>query len=109
MTSPYQPTGSYSPATLTEPAIATISAYIHDTRGDTEVWKALINALGIVFPNNLFKFSDTTWRQISGTGMGISPAPHGTLVDKVSFYRRFIDDVFGIWLSDPDPATNEAL
>jgi hypothetical protein len=63
---------------ITEPAIAAISAYIHDTRGDTEVWKALINALGIVFRNNLFKFSDTTWRQISGTGMGISPAPHGT-------------------------------
>jgi hypothetical protein len=108
---------------LTEPAITAISAYIRDTRGDTGVWKALIDALGIVFQNNLLKFGDTTWRQISGTGMGVSPAPPWATLfydlheekmvpqwsNYIFFYRRFIDDVLGIWLTDPDPTTNEAM
>jgi hypothetical protein len=33
--------------------------------------------LEIVFRNNIFRFGDTNWWQISGTGMGIySPAPN---------------------------------
>ena len=39
--------------------------------------QALIEALEIVFQNNIFQFGDTYWKQISGTGMGIALAPHG--------------------------------
>jgi hypothetical protein len=55
--------------------------------------------------------------------MGISPAPpwatlfyalhENKMVPRwskyVSFYKRFIDDVLGIWLCDPDPAINEEM
>ena len=106
----------------TEPALEEITNYIR-ARRKGKIWDALIEALGIVFRNNIFRFGDTTWRQISGTGMGISPAPpwatlfyalhEAELVPKwakyVSFYKRFIDDVIGIWLSDPDPNLNEAM
>eukprot|EP00804_Cyclotella_cryptica_P018894 CCRYP_006425-RB/>CCRYP_006425-RB protein AED:0.40 eAED:0.40 QI:0/-1/0/1/-1/0/1/0/94 len=37
--------------------------------------QALIEALHIVFQNNILQFGDTYWKQISGTGMGIAPAP----------------------------------
>eukprot|EP00804_Cyclotella_cryptica_P016980 CCRYP_001921-RB/>CCRYP_001921-RB protein AED:0.38 eAED:0.38 QI:0/-1/0/1/-1/0/1/0/127 len=37
--------------------------------------EALVSALHIVFTNSIVKFGDTYWRQISGTGMGIAPAP----------------------------------
>ncbi|MGA0808888.1 MAG: hypothetical protein ACO3PI_07545, partial [Burkholderiaceae bacterium] len=75
----------------------------------------------IVFRNNLFKLGDTYWRQVSGTGMGICPAPpYATITyglhesktvplwqDQILFYKRFIDDIFGIWLMDPDPTLNQ--
>jgi hypothetical protein len=106
----------------TEEAINVISAYIRENRKG-KIWDALIDALGIVFRNNLFKFGDTTWRQISGTGMGISPAPpwatlfyamhEKAMVPRwaqyIFFYKRFIDDVLGIWLRDPNPEVNEEM
>jgi hypothetical protein len=54
--------------------------------------------------------------------MGMSPAPTTTNLyvsifenqnlspgnpHHLSFLRRFIDDGFGIWLTDPDPTTDE--
>ena len=62
----------------TEPALLEISKYLRDSwPGNFSHYNpsTLIEALEIVFQNNLFKFGDTFWRQISGTGMGISPAP----------------------------------
>ncbi|KAL7485665.1 hypothetical protein ACHAW6_011260 [Cyclotella cf. meneghiniana] len=84
---------------------------------------ALISALQIVFNNNILQFGDTYWRQISGTGMGIAPAPPWATIyyaihensflpswkTNLLFYRRFIDDVFGIWLCDPHPDKNTTL
>eukprot|EP00956_Cyclotella_meneghiniana_P000184 scaffold247_cov39-Cyclotella_meneghiniana.AAC.5 len=77
----------------------------------------------IVFRNNLFKFGDTYWRQKSGTAMGTPPAPpYATIFyaihenemlkkwsEQVPFYKRFIDDVFGIWLTHNDPSQDEIL
>jgi hypothetical protein len=93
---------------LTEEAINEISAYIRENR-DGKLWDTLVDALGIVFRNNIFKFLDTTWHQVSVTEMGISPAPWATLFyvmhkkvmvplwdQNISFYKRFIDDVLGI-------------
>eukprot|EP00804_Cyclotella_cryptica_P005818 CCRYP_000116-RA/>CCRYP_000116-RA protein AED:0.39 eAED:0.47 QI:0/0/0/1/0/0/3/0/287 len=78
----------------------------------------LIDAIEIVFRNNVIQFGDTYWRQISGTGMGISPAPPWATIfyalhennflppwsHHILFYKRFIDDVFGIWIPHPSPA-----
>ena len=85
--------------------------------------EALIEAMNIVFRNNLFKFGDTFWRQKSGTAMGTPPAPpYATIFyalhenemlprwsQQVVFYKRFIDDVLGVWLPHPDPVQNEIL
>jgi hypothetical protein len=69
---------------------------------------ALISAIEIVFQNNLIQFGDTYWQQTSGTGMGIAPAPPwATIYFAIPFYKRFIDDIIGIWLCDPCPDTNE--
>eukprot|EP00956_Cyclotella_meneghiniana_P004187 scaffold5127_cov49-Cyclotella_meneghiniana.AAC.3 len=102
----------------TEPALASITEHIRnkvrmgDTKKDT-----LIEGMNLVFRNNLFKFGDTYWRQKSGTAMGTPPAPpYATIFyalhenemlprwsQQIPFYKRFIDDVFGIWLTHEDP------
>eukprot|EP00804_Cyclotella_cryptica_P022810 CCRYP_005021-RD/>CCRYP_005021-RD protein AED:0.32 eAED:0.32 QI:0/-1/0/1/-1/0/1/0/340 len=110
----------------TQPAIAHISKYLRDEAGRTFTHydpESLIEAIHIVFENNIIAFGDTYWQQISGTGMGISPAPpwatifyglyENSLLDRwrhrIGFYRRFIDDVFGIWITHPCQDTNEKL
>eukprot|EP00804_Cyclotella_cryptica_P024342 CCRYP_015317-RA/>CCRYP_015317-RA protein AED:0.18 eAED:0.18 QI:0/-1/0/1/-1/1/1/0/363 len=110
----------------TGPALTHISNLIRHEAGrsfhhyDTQ---ALTDALQIVFNNNILKFGDTYWRQISGTGMGIAPAPPWATIyyaihenrvlprwsSNVLFYRRFIDDVIGIWTCDVCPERNNTL
>eukprot|EP00804_Cyclotella_cryptica_P023972 CCRYP_010071-RA/>CCRYP_010071-RA protein AED:0.12 eAED:0.08 QI:0/0/0/0.75/0/0/4/0/195 len=51
------------------------SMYTNILPSTTTDAKALIEAIEIVFKNNILQFGDTCWRQISGTGMGIAPAP----------------------------------
>ena len=74
-------------------------------------YSAIIEGLGIIMRRCSFKFGDTFWRQLSGTAMGTPPAPpYATIYfglheqkflqkhdRKLLFYRRFIDDVIGIW------------
>ena len=110
----------------TEPALKEIAEYIKTEEGTTFRHydaNALTEALHIVFRNNLIKFGDTFWRQTSGTGMGISPAPPWATIffalhertilrqwkSNLLFYRRFIDDIFGIWILDDNPIYNEEL
>jgi hypothetical protein len=73
--------------------------------------RALMEGLSLVMKNNIFSFGDTRWKQTSGTAMGTPPAPpfatlyyailEDSIIDDYSsnllFYRRFIDDVIGIW------------
>ena len=62
----------------TDPALASISAYLRAKEGKSFHHynsTALTEALEIVFRNNLIKFGNIYWRQISCMGMGISPAP----------------------------------
>jgi hypothetical protein len=82
---------------------------------------AVQSALSLVMRNNVFTFGDMAFKQVNGTAMGTPPAPpYATLYYAVYedsflnqfetsllFYRRFIDDVIGIWLCDPDPMTDE--
>jgi hypothetical protein len=110
----------------TEIALTAISQYI--TKEDKKLFhhydsQALTEALQIVFSNNVIQFGDTYWRQTSGTGMGISPAPpwatifyalhENTFLPQYSqnliFYKRFIDDVLGIWLPHPCQHQNQTL
>lgn len=109
----------------TEPALHHISEYIksvrHEPRFNHLCPEALIEALHIVFENNMFKFGDTYWHQISGTAMGTPPAPawatifyalheNGLIprwIELLLFYKRFIDDVIGIWLVDADPVKDK--
>jgi hypothetical protein len=110
----------------TGPALSHISSLLRNEAGhsfhhyDAE---ALIEALNIVFNNNILQFGDTFWRQISGTGMGIAPAPPWATIYyaihenrvlprwrlNVIFYRRFIDDIIGIWRCDVCPERNNTL
>lgn len=108
----------------TEPALTSIENHIrNELRMNDRKKDALIEAMKLVFRNNLFKFGDTYWRQKSGTAMGTPPAPpYATIFyalhendmlprwsTQVPFYKRFIDDVLGIWLTHPDPAQDLAL
>ena len=72
--------------------------------------RAICEALSIVMKNNIFQFGDMFFKQKTGTAMGAPPAPPWATIymalsenqflpyhDCLIFYRRFIDDVFGIW------------
>jgi len=78
----------------------------------------LLQILQIVMENNIFTFGNTTWLQLSGTAMGTPVAcayatrSYGQHENsyilpnfgaQLLYYRRFIDDVFGIWIP---PETN---
>jgi hypothetical protein len=106
----------------TQPCLDSITEYLHEHFDEfTHVHHdALIAALNIVMNNNLFKFGDTFWIQNNGAAMGAPPCPAwatmyfapyeddscDVFADHILFYKRYIDDVFGIWLPVPgDDAT----
>ena len=71
---------------------------------------------------NIFTFGDLTLKQLNGTAMGTPPAPlyatiyYGIHEEKllpqhsrwVIYYRRFIDDVIGIWCPNKNPQLDES-
>ena len=73
--------------------------------------------LHLIMTMNLFTFGDLTFKQLNGTAMGTPPAPpyatiyYGIQEEKflphhsrrVIYYRRFIDDVIGIWCPNKNP------
>ena len=82
----------------------------------------LTEALTLLMKHNIFQFGDTYWKQLTGTAMGAPPAPTYANVsfathevhlleefdDSLAYYKRYIDDVFGIWICHPDPVIDEA-
>ena len=72
---------------------------------------AILDAIDIIMNNNVFQFGDCYFHQRTGTAMCTPPAccyatiyyavkEHSLLrkyKDNLIFYRRYIDDVFGIW------------
>ena len=107
----------------TEAALAAISVFLIAKRGDNKLTQALISALQLVFRFNFLKFGDTYWQQISGTAMGTPSAPAWAILyyalhendlvqhwqQNLFFYKRFIDDVIGIWIPNPDPIQDSQL
>jgi hypothetical protein len=108
----------------TDHALAEISKFLRTSplcHGITTI-EATIRGLEILMRNNIFKFGDTSWQQLTGTAMGTPPAcMYATLYfaifemellthfeSSVAFYRRYIDDCFGIWNHHPDPEIDEA-
>ena len=109
----------------TNTAIILIATHIHKcvVEERDKQNEALIAALKLVMLNNIFSFGDMTFKQLNGTAMGTPPAPpYATIYyglhetnflpkhnKHVIFYKRFIDDVFGIWLPHPNPQTDARL
>jgi len=72
-----------------------------------------LQILSIVMENNIFTFAGTYWLQLSGTAMGTPAACAYATVSyghhentkilpafrsQLLYYKRYIDDIFGIWL-----------
>jgi hypothetical protein len=83
---------------------------------------ALLEALELVMLNNCMRFGDIIVKQIIGIAMGMFPAPtianlYVAIFETVHilqyipvvvlYLHCFINDGFGVWLHDPDPAVDE--
>jgi hypothetical protein len=107
----------------TSQALHSIGRYLHQNSSkfhDIPI-DALMEALQLIMTNNVFSFGDTYWLQLTGTAMGTPPAPsYATIVyaihevtllsqyeNNLFFYRRYIDDVFGIWVPDLSISSTE--
>jgi len=75
-----------------------------------------LRALELVMNNNLFTFGDSYWIQLQGTAMGTPAAPLYSIItygfhennhilnqysSNLFYYKRYIDDIFGIWVDTP--------
>jgi hypothetical protein len=86
----------------------------HQNMKPTQFPKELfLTTLKLVMENNIFSFSDTFWIQLQGTAMGTPAEPlysilsyshheNSQILNKFNnnliYYKRFIDDVLGVWL-----------
>lgn len=104
----------------TDIGIASIRQFLHsneDNLPSNFPSNLFLTILEIVMQNNIFSFADTFWLQLCGTAMGTPVAcsyatitfgnyENTTLLptyqDNLFFYRRYIDDIFGIWLPSPN-------
>ena len=109
----------------TNTAMRVISKYLRDDetkrRFDHYDAETLIGALEIVMYNNIIKFGDVYVKQISGTAMGVPPAPSWANLyealheneflpawrTRLPLYIRYLDDVLGLWEpNSKDESTN---
>lgn len=111
----------------TEVALDLIGKYLRDNIDLLEECDvdALIDALHLVMNNMIFQFGDLFYRQTTGTAMGVPPAvdwaniyfglhemeflDNSIFSAHLYFYKRFVDDVFGIWIPHHDPTIDEQL
>lgn len=107
----------------TDKGLHILSKYLNNYYADNIHVDAVMSALKIVMKNNIFRFGDLFFRQRTGTAMGAPPAPPwATLYMAVAenefvqtysknliFYKRFIDDVIGIWIDDGNSDTWDAF
>ena len=109
----------------TEVALELIGSYLREKSHlleDCDV-DALIDALQLVMNNMIFQFGDLFYRQMTGTAMGEPPAVDWANIyyglhelkflddpiikPHLKLYKRFVDDVFGIWIPHADPEIDE--
>jgi len=106
----------------TDTGLTSIRNFIDDNRDNISPdfpTNLFLTILEIVMRNNVFKFSDTYWLQLTGTAMGTPVAcSYATITygqhenaniltefqPQLLYYRRYIDDIFGIWV--PPPVNN---
>ena len=98
----------------THTALNLIGKYLnqYQRKHNNEYPKDAVRAgLRLVMTMNIFTFGDLTLKQLNGTAMDTPPAPPSATIyygiheekflphhaQRVVFYRRFIDDVIGIW------------
>ena len=109
----------------TNTAIMLIAKHIHTSVPEERPKQneALISALMLVMLKNIFSFRDMIFKQMNGTAMGKPPSPpyatiyYGLNESKflpqhqkhIVFYKRFIDDMLGIWIPHPNPKINAQL
>ena len=102
-------------------SIECISTFLAET-WDNYDCKAVKEAMEMVMKNNSMRFGNLIYHQIGGVAMGMLPAPTIAKlyvaiyegdhiiplvnVKYLSFYKRFIDDGFAVWLHDKDPTTD---
>jgi hypothetical protein len=82
-----------------------------------------LHILEIVMENNICCFGDTYWLQLSGTAMGtplacayatVSFRQHENtailprFASNLIYFKRFIDDIFGIWLPPTNNSTQDS-
>ena len=104
----------------TDRALIKIKQHLRDnaeTYSDIPI-EATLEGLEMVMKFNIFTFGDLTFLQRKGTAMGAPPAPQIATIyyateeanflpifqDRLIYYGRYLDDVFGIWLHHNDPA-----
>jgi hypothetical protein len=107
----------------TAPALSAIGRYLRQNKNkfrDIPI-NTLMSGLNFVMNNNIFEFGDTFWHQKKGTAMGTPPAPpyatlffavheNSYIIDQfpnLLFYKRFIDDVVGIWIPSSCPVVDD--
>jgi len=76
-----------------------------------------LKILSMVMENNIFTFAETFWLQLTGTAMGtpvacsyatVSFGQHENSIilpkfnSRLLYYKRYIDDIFAIWLPNQD-------
>jgi hypothetical protein len=91
-----------------------LSTYNKEIKEQVDV-SYICDLLYLVMNNNIFKFGNTWWKQLVGTAMGTPCACiYATLFfgwferqfiltkykNNLLFYKRQIDDIFGVWVED---------
>jgi hypothetical protein len=102
----------------TDHALLQIGAYLRKHPQCSNA-SAIMQALSLLMRNNIFRFGDTYWKQLTGTAMGAPPACDYaelyfgihelaiiSLYPNLRFYRRYIDDGFGFWHHDSLPTVD---
>ena len=96
----------------TQAAMIIITKYLKEYQDDKELPPSTtVEALQFLMDFNIFRFGDSYFQQVEGAAMGAPPAPpyanlffnkkEETLLPafpEITFYKRYIDDVFGIWV-----------
>jgi len=110
----------------TDHAIEVISWWLNDMHEKDKLpynfpLDAVLSAMVTIMRNNIFKWGDLYFLQLLGTAMGTSAAVMWatlyyayhevhTLMPKhghnLLYFRRFIDDIFGVWIGTTDNEWN---